>query len=136
MSLSDADLKALRALARGRSAEALKALFAAIRRASDAALLAAIETQAPAAGRRSADPLLRDVEAKLKPILAPAAEKADMLVEHMARAQACALDFEPRGLADALRRLRRRFTEDEIRTAAADLASETEALHGRRETIL
>jgi hypothetical protein len=61
----------------------LRALFAAVRGAEDAALIAAVHPPAPATAKRPADPLLAQVQSLLRPILAGAAEKAAYLDARM-----------------------------------------------------
>ncbi|MBX9747760.1 MAG: hypothetical protein K2X34_12710, partial [Hyphomonadaceae bacterium] len=100
MTLTAEHVKALKALARGRSRPALKKVFAAVRAHDDKALFAAIAPAQKKAAKRKGDPLVRDLEQTLKPILGPAAEKADMLVEHIAKKHQRKLAFAPKGLAD------------------------------------
>ncbi|HWA01505.1 MAG TPA: hypothetical protein VG841_14450 [Caulobacterales bacterium] len=133
MTLSPSHKKALAGLARSRTRAELKSLFAAIRAHDDKDLLAALA--APPKSRARRDPLVRDVELALRPVLGPSAEKADLLVEFMARGGA-ALEFEPRGLADAVRRLRRSFSDAQIRAAAAELMAEVALRYSNRETVV
>jgi hypothetical protein len=63
----------------GLSAAQLKALFAAIRGRDDDALISAIHPSSEPTAIRSRDPLLAQVQAILKPILAGSAEKAAYL---------------------------------------------------------
>jgi hypothetical protein len=67
--------------------------------------------------------------------MGPAREKADLLVEHLARKHRRKLAFEPRGLADAARQLRTRFTDEQIRTGAQSLMAQLAKLYGDRETV-
>jgi len=87
------------------------------------------------AGRRS-DPLVRDLAHTLKPIIAPAREKAALLVEHLARKHRRKLDFEASGLADAARRLRARFSDAQISAGARSLMADLARLYGDRETVV
>ncbi len=134
MTLTPAQSKALRSALRGRSRAELKRLFAAIRTHDDRALLAVL---APAKKRakRKTDPLVRDLEQTLKPILGPASEKADLLVEHIAKKHRRKLDIEPKGLADAARRLRARFSDQQIRAGAKSLVTHLATLYGDRESV-
>lgn len=126
--------RALRALCRGRSKAELTQIFALVRANTDRALLAAIA--APKRPTRTGDPLVRDVEKTLRPILGPASEKGEMLVEHMAKVHRRKVDFAPRGLADAVRRLRKDFKDADIRAAARGLIRECDALYAPRETVV
>lgn len=82
------------------------------------------------------DPLARDLEAMLRPILGPASEKASLLVEHLAKTHSRTLAFEPRGVADAVRRLRLGFTDAQIRAGGESLMAEMTALYSARETVV
>ncbi|MES1203552.1 MAG: hypothetical protein ABUS57_19120 [Pseudomonadota bacterium] len=129
------EIKALKALARSRGRSELKALFALIRRHDDKALLGAI---GPEPKRRSSKPvsLAREVEATLKPILGPASEKGEMLLEFAEAKHGVSLDFAPRGLADAVRQLRRRLSEAQIRDAARGLMAQVAERYAPRDTIV
>jgi hypothetical protein len=81
------------------------------------------------------DPLLRDLQRTLKPLMAPASEKAELLVEHIAKRSRRKVAFEPKGLADAVRRLRSDFSDDEIREAAVSLVTHLSDLYDGRETV-
>ncbi len=126
--------KALRAVIRKRPAAELKAAFALIRAQSDRVLLAAIAP--PKKRSKSRDPLLRELEHTLKPVIAPAQEKADMLVEHLAKKHRRKLDIAPKGMADAARLLRARFTDAQISAGAKSLMTQLAKLYGDRETVV
>jgi hypothetical protein len=83
----------------------------------------------------AADALVRDLQRILKPLMAPAAEKAEMLVAHIATRRRCEFDINPKGLADAVRRLRRTVTDDEIREAATELVKQLSDLYDGREAV-
>lgn len=136
MKLNADQLKALKALARGRKPAALKKLFAAIRANEDRALLAAIAPVRKRASKPKGDPLVRELEQTLKPIMGPAAEKADMLVEHIAKKHKRKLGIVPKGLADATKQLRVKFSDDQIRAGAKSLMSHLAKLYGDRETVV
>src|SRR5262249_14168660 len=126
---------ALRRLARGRSPAELKALFALARAHTDAELLRALKP--PRAKRaRTADPLAKDLQSRLRPILGPAAEKAELLVEHLAAKHKKRLEFQPSGLADAVRRLRPYLSDAQIRAGAQTLLEELDRLYSQRETVV
>lgn len=135
MKLDDASVKALRAVLRGRSRAELKRLFALIRAHDDRALMAAV-APAKKQTKRRGDPLVRELEQTLKPIMGPSAEKADMLVEHIARRHRRKLAMAPKGLADAARQLRGKFSDDQIREAAKSLVADLAKLYGDRETVV
>jgi hypothetical protein len=136
MTLDAAQAKLLRTAARGRSRAELKRLFAAIRAHDDASLLAALAPQRQRPAKRRTDPLVRDLERILKPIMGPASEKAELLVEHAAKRRRRKLDVEAKGLADAARQLRSKFSDDQIREDARSLVALLASLHGDRETVV
>lgn len=137
MKLSAADTKLLRVALRGRSRAETKRLFLLVRTKSDKALLAAVSPAKKKRPARKRDPLLRDVNQILKPILGPAAEKSDLLIEHMARQHRRKLGAAPKGLADAIRGLRaKKFSDDQIRAGATGLVAQLAALYGDRETVV
>lgn len=135
--IAAADKKALKALCGKRPKAELTALFALVRRHDDRALLAVL---APPRKRKPAGKpnlLLADIQNALKPLLAPAAEKGDLLAEHLAKAHGRALAFAPRGLADAVSRLRAAgFSEKQIRTGAKMLMTQLAKTHDGRETVV
>lgn len=134
MKLSEKDVKRLREALRPRGAGDLKRAFALIRAHGDAVLLAAV-APAPARASRRRDPLVRELEETLRPIMGPAHEKADLLIEHIARKHRRKLAFEPKGLADAARRLRTSFSDAQIAAAARSLVADLAKLHGG-ETVV
>lgn len=135
MTLSADQAKLLRQALRGRPRAEIKKLFAAIRTTDDRALLAAIAPAKKRAKRR-ADPLVRDLEQALKPILGPAAEKADMLVEHLSKRHRRKFALEPKGLADAAKHLRTKLSDDQIRAGATSLVAHLSKLYGDRESVV
>jgi hypothetical protein len=136
MKLTAQQTKALKTLAKGRKPAELKKLFAAIRKIEDRALLAAIAPAKKKAAKRKADPLVRELEQTLKPIMGPAAEKADMLVEHIAKKHKRKLGIAPKGIADAAKQLRAKFSDEQIRAGAQSLMSHLAKLYGDRETVV
>jgi len=136
MTLSADQVKALRALSRGRTRPALKRLFAAVRAHDDKALLAAIAPAKKRSAKRRGDPLVRELEQTLKPIMGPAAEKADMLVEHIGKKHRRKLGIAPKGLADAARQLRTKFSDEQIRAGARSLVAHLAEIYGDRETVV
>jgi cell division septum initiation protein DivIVA len=135
--LSEDTVKLLRQTLRGRSRVELKRLFAAIRANEDPALLAALAPAKKRAAKRNADPLVRELEQTLKPILGPASEKADLLVEHLAKKHRRKLTIQAKGLADAARQLRaKNLTDDHIRAGAKSLIVHLAKLYGGSETVV
>jgi hypothetical protein len=135
MSLDAAQKQLLRAISRKRSRAELKRLFAAIRAHDDRALFAAL---APARkkAKRTGDPLVRDLDLALKPILAPAAEKAEMLIEHLAKKHRRKLASNAKGLADAARSCHAaKLSDEQILAGAKALVAHLAKLHGR-ETVV
>ena len=128
--------KALKALCGKRTRPELKKLFALIRANNDRTLLAAVAPAKKRAPKRRGDPLTREVELTLKPLLGPAAEKAELLVEHMAVKHRRKLGEVPKGLAGAVRDLRARFTEAQIRAGAKSLMARLAEEHSARETVV
>ncbi|QGZ95057.1 hypothetical protein [Terricaulis silvestris] len=134
MKLSADQAKFLRTALRGRTPKEAKALFATVRAHDDKTLLAALR---PAKKKpKRGDPLVRVLEQTLKPILGPASEKADMLVEHIAKKHRRKLGIEPKGLADATKHLRTKFSDDQIRAGAKSLVAHLAKLYGDRETVV
>jgi len=134
MKLSPEQAKTLRAALRKRPPRELKAAFALIRAESDRTLLTAI---APAKKRAkpAGDPLVRALEKTLKPIIAPAQEKADLLVEHIAKKHRKKLSIAPKGLTDAVRQLRGKFSDAQIQSGAQSLMAQLRDLYGERESV-
>lgn len=136
MSLSVSQGKALQALLAKRSEAALKRLFALIRAHDDRTLLAARPAPRKSKRQRASDPLVRDVTRLLLPLLAPASEKAELLIGRLAAKHRRKLDIAPRGLADTVRRLRATFTDAQIRAGANSLIRDLAKLYGARETVV
>lgn len=137
MKLDAAQAKLLRTAFKGRSRAELKQLFALVRAHEDRALLTAALPNKKATPKRKADPLVRELEQTLKPIMGPSAEKADMLIEHLAKKHRRKLGIEPKGLADAAKRLRAsKFTDEQIRAGAQSLIAHLAKLYGDRETVV
>jgi phytoene dehydrogenase-like protein len=134
MKLGGDQAKLLRAALNRRSPKEAKALFATIREHDDNTLLAALRPAKKKSKR--GDPLVRELELTLKPILGPASEKADLLVEHLAKKHRRKLAIEPKGLADATKRLRTKFSDDQIRAGAQSLVAHLAKLYGDRETVV
>ena len=134
--ISAAEKKALKALCGKRSKAELTALFALVRANEDRALLKAL---APPKKKRKAkrDTLLGDVELCLKPLMAPAAEKAELLAEHLAKTCRREFSFTPRGLADGVRRLRvAGLSDEQIRSGAKGLIARLSQTHSGRESVV
>ncbi len=129
--------KLLRRTLRGRSRAELKRLFAAVRRHDDTTLLDIVAPIRRRRAKRPPDPLLCDIERSLKPLLAPASEKGDLLVEHLAKKHRRKLAIAPKGLADAVRQLRaKEFSDEQIRAGARSLMTQLARLYGEHETVV
>lgn len=127
----------LRKVCRGRSKAELKAMFAHIRAQSDAKLMASLTRRSKAKKTvKKGDALVLELQRLFQPLLATAAEKGDLLVEHMASAHRRKLNFETRGLADAVQRLRAHFSDAHIRAGARALVEDLAALYSKRETVV
>lgn len=136
MKLGSADAKLLRMALHRTPRRELKRVFALIRTHDDRALLAAT-APAKARAKRRRDPLVRDLEQTLRPILGPGREKADLLVEHLARTHRRKLDIQPTGLAEAVRHLRaHHFSDVQIGAAAKNLVARLAKLHGGGESVV
>ncbi|OQW62024.1 MAG: hypothetical protein A4S17_08255 [Proteobacteria bacterium HN_bin10] len=136
MTIKDADAKALRAALGRRSRTELKRLFALVRQHPDRDLLAATLPARKRTTKRKGDPLVRELEQTLKPIMGPAQEKADLLVEHIGKKHKRKLAFQPRGLADATRQLRTKFTDAQISAGARSLVTHLSKLYGGSDTVV
>lgn len=136
MKIRPDEAKLLRAALKGRSRPELKKLFALVRAHDDRALLAAAAPAKKKPAKRRTDPLAREIEQTLKPILGPVSEKADMLVEHIAKKHRRKLAIAPKGLADATRQLRGTFSDNQIRAGAKSLVAHLAKLYGGRETVV
>jgi len=134
--LTTADAKALKAALKSRSRPDLQRAFSVIRRHEDRALLAAVAPAKKRAAKRKADPLVRELEQALKPIMGPAQEKADLLIEHIAKKHRRKLAFQPKGLAEAARQLRTKFSDEQISAGAQSLMAHLSKLYGDRETVV
>ncbi len=136
MKLDEAQAKLLRAVLRPKGAPDLKRIFALIRAHDDRTLLTAIVRSGARTAKRQRDPLVRDLDRTLKPIMGPAREKADLLIEHLARKHRRRLAFEAQGLADAARQLRTQFSDAQISAGAKSLVAHLARLHGGGETVV
>lgn len=126
MSLDPATLRALRMLARTRTKAEMALLFAQIRQHSDQALFAILA--APPPKKQAPKDFARDIAARLAPIVAPAEEKADLLIEALAETHgpvAIAID----GLVPTIRKLAARHGEAAV-AAAADVVLARQAAWG------
>ncbi len=134
--LDAAQTKALRTALKSRTREELKKAFALVRAHDDRVLLAAILPAKKRAAKRKGDPLVRELEQTLKPIMGPAQEKADLLIEHIAKKHRRKLAFQPKGLAEAARQLRTKFSDQQISAGAKSLVAHLAKLYGDRETVV
>lgn len=130
MSLTAAQKHLLQTALKQRSRRELKALFATVRSHDDRTLFAALAPGKKKA-KRAGDPLVRDLELTLKPLLGPASEKAELLVEHLAKKHRRKFSFEPTGVAAAVRHLRAADLSDtQISAGAKSLMAHLARLHG------
>jgi hypothetical protein len=136
MTLTAAEVKALRRVFARRSRAELKQVFALVRAHPDRTLMAAALPAKPKASPRRGDPLVRELQQTLKPLLGPAQEKADLLVEHLAKKYKHKLAIHPRGLADATRQLRTRFSDAQISAGAKSLVSRLSKLYGGGDSVV
>ncbi|MEZ5971174.1 MAG: hypothetical protein R3C31_05165 [Hyphomonadaceae bacterium] len=136
MTLKPADAKLLRAVLGRRSRTELRRLFKLARAHPDKTLLAAALPPRRTATKPKGDPLVRELEQTLKPIMGPAQEKADLLIEHIVKKYKRKLAYEPRGLADATRQLRTKFSDDQIRAGAKSLVMHLSKLYGGSDGVV
>ncbi len=133
--MTPARAKLLQSVIRRRPKAVLKRAFAAIRANDDAALLSALRPKKRPLTRRG-DPLVRELDQILKPVVGPAREKADLLVAHFATRRR-QMNFEPRSLSDAVRRLRAAsLSEAQIRAGAKKMMRELAELYGGPEAVV
>lgn len=135
MTLKGDDAKLLRTIAGKRSRADLKRLFAVVRAHTDRSLLAAA-LPAKKQAKRKGDPLIRELEQTLKPIMGPSHEKADLLIEHIAKKYKRKLAFQPKGLAEAARQLRTKFSDDQISAGARSLVTHLNKLYGGSDGVV
>lgn len=136
MKLGADQAKLLKSVLKKRPKAELKRAFALMRAHDDRALLAAIAPAKKRTAKRVGDPLVRELEQTLRPIMGPAQEKADLLIEHIAKKHRRKLGFQPKGLADAARQLRTKFSDDQISAGAKSLVSHLTKLYGDSESVV
>lgn len=136
MTLKPADAKLLRAALGRRTRPEARRVFKLAREHPDRTLLAAALPPPKKAAKPKGDPLLRELEQTLKPIMGPAQEKADLLIEHIAKKYKRKLAYQPKGLADAARKLRTRFSDDQISAGAKSLVAHLAKLYGGGEGVV
>jgi hypothetical protein len=130
--LDEATLRTLRMLARTRSRKEMETLFAAIRAESDRALLAAA---APPQKKKAAAPdFAAKIAEQLAPILGPATEKAEMLIDALAETQG-PVSVVPAGLVPTIRRLVARYGEHAVSHAAGALMTRLATWGSTRERV-
>lgn len=130
--MDDATLRTLRMLARTRSRKEMETLFAAIRAESDRALLAAAAP--PAKKKQPAPDFAARIAVQLAPILGPATEKAEMLIDALAETQG-PVSIAPAGLVPTVRRLATRYGEPAVAQAADALMTRLAAWGSTRERV-
>ena len=130
--LDAATLRTLRMLARTRTRKEMETLFAAIRAESDRALLA---VAAPAMTRKKPAPdFAARIAAQLAPVLGPATEKAEMLIDALAETQG-PIGLAPAGLVPTIRRLTARYGEHAVGHAADALMARLARWGSTRERV-
>lgn len=82
----------------------------------------------------SSDPS-RAIAAKLKPILAPASEKAEMLIDVLSERHGASAHPEPRGLTPTIRRLCAHYGAEAVESAADVLLERMAAWGSLRERV-
>ncbi len=126
--------RALRKAAAALSEAELKALLSYVRTRTNDKLLA-MATVKPKPKRKKPKPtatgLTAEITALMQPILGPAQEKAELLLE------ACGAppELQAKTLGEALRKLRRSHSDDQIRAVAQGLMAKIAQRHGMRETV-
>jgi hypothetical protein len=125
--MKPASAKTLATLRKRLSEADLRALFADIRAASDAELLGAPKGE-------GGDPLVTAVTALLAPSSESSAAKGRLLVAELARLTGRALPVKPRGLPDAVRKLRAYLSEDDIRDGAFSVRVTLQAAPASKST--
>jgi hypothetical protein len=136
MTLKAADAKLLRAILGRRSRADVRRVFKLARMHPDKTLLAAALPAPKKAAKPKGDPLVRELEQTLKPILGPSQEKADLLIEHIAKKYKRKLAYQPKGLADAARQLRTKFSDDQISAGAKSLVTHLSKLYGGSDGVV
>jgi len=136
MTLKPADAKLLRTALGRRSPAEVRRIFKLARGNTDKILLAAALPKPKKAAKPKGDPLVRELEQTLKPILGPAQEKADLLIEHIAKKHKRKLAYQPKGLADATRQLRTKFSDDQISAGAKSLVTHLAKLYGGSDGVV
>ncbi|MGD9965315.1 MAG: hypothetical protein AB7T59_02230 [Hyphomonadaceae bacterium] len=136
MTLKPADIKLLRAAVGRQTRPKARRVFKLVRANSDRTLLAAAQPSPKRKASPRTDPLVRELEQTLKPILGPSREKADLLIEHIAKKHKRRLAFEPKGLADAARQLRTKFSDDQISAGAQTLVAQLSKLYGGSDGVV
>jgi hypothetical protein len=136
MTLKPVDAKLLRAALGRRTRPEARRVFKLARDHSDRTLLAAALPAPKNAAKPKGDPLVRELEQTLRPIMGPSQEKADLLIEHIVKKYKRKLAYEPKGLADATRQLRTKFSDDQISAGAKSLVTHLSKLYGGSDGVV
>lgn len=136
MTLKPTDAKLLRTAFGRRTRPEARRVFKLAREHSDKTLLAAALPAPKKPAKPKGDPLVRELEQTLKPIMGPSHEKADLLIEHIAKKYKRKLAYEPKGLADATRQLRTKFSDDQISAGAKSLVTHLSKLYGGSDGVV
>jgi hypothetical protein len=127
-------LAALKRSTKGLSDREVAALFKLIRTKTNAELQVVLGRSAkkpPAKAKTQRDSLVQALTVILQPILARAAEKADLLMDHLG----ADVTRAPKGLSDAVRVLRRTHTDEAILEGAKSLLAKVARRHSMREVV-
>ncbi|MDZ4776590.1 MAG: hypothetical protein SGJ23_07375 [Alphaproteobacteria bacterium] len=124
--------KTLKSLARTRTRAEMKALFNTIRAENDAALFAAVAPPKKPSVKKT--DFAGAIAARLSVIHGPASDKADALIGVLEDTHG-AIDIASGGLAPVIRKLAKRFGEQEITRAADLLMQRLEAMGSMREKV-
>lgn len=124
--LTEAELKALLSYVRTRTNDKLLALAKA-----GSTKPGAGSPKPKPKGRGEGPTLTAEITALMQPILGPAQEKAELLLD------ACGAppEVQAKTLGEALRKLRRSHSDDHIRAVAQELMARIAKRHGMRETV-
>jgi hypothetical protein len=127
--------RALRKAAEALTEAELKALLAYVRTRTNDKLLALAKGEArkprKTKPKAEAPTLTAEITALMQPILGPAQEKADLLLD----ACGASPEVQAKTLGEAVRKLRRSHGDDHIRAVAQELMARIAKRHGMRETV-
>lgn len=133
--IAPADRKALRALLGRKSRAEQRKLIGLIRANDERALLAALEPVKTKKAKPAS--LTRDVETLFRPLMAPASEKGELLLEALARKHRKSFTATPKGLAAAIRTAQKAgLSDSQIRAGAETLMTRLAETYAMRDTVV